>query len=223
MGREWAVFLEPRIWFFLAGGLLVTLKVAAAAGLVSLAVGTFLAIARISRVRLIHILAALYIDVVRGIPVFLIIIFTFFGLGRLKIELTVAWSVIVALTIYESALMAEIVRAGILAVPRGEIDAGRALGLNQVQLFRYIVFPQAIRTMIPALAGQYIMLIKGTSIGAVIGLDEVLRRAIVLYNSFQNPLQSLFVAACIYFLLLFALSKLSQRLELSDRTAAADL
>jgi putative glutamine transport system permease protein len=147
--------------------------------------------------------------------------FTFFGLGRLRIETTVAWSVTIALTIYATALIAEIVRAGILAVPRGQVEAARGLGLGQVDTFRHIVFPQAFRMMIPALAGQYIMLVKSSAIGAVIGLDEVLRRSIILYNGYQNPMQALFVAACIYFLLLYSLSKLSRRLELPDRAMSA--
>jgi len=220
VGREWTVFLELQTWIFLGGGLLVTLRIAAAAVALSLVTGTLMALARLSGLPLIRRPAALYIDVVRGIPVFLIIIFTFFGLGRLRIQTSVAWSVTIALTIYATALIAEIVRAGILAVPRGQVDAARGLGLSHVQTSRYVVFPQAFRMMIPALAGQYIMLIKSTAIGAVIGLDEVLRRAVILYNGYQNPLQSLLAAAGIYFVLLLTLSTLSRRLELPDRAVS---
>jgi His/Glu/Gln/Arg/opine family amino acid ABC transporter permease subunit len=221
VGREWAVFFELQTWIFLGGGLLVTLQVAATAVLLSLVTGTAMALGRLSKIPPIHYPAAAYIDVIRGIPIFLIIIFTFFGLGRLRIEATVAWSVTIALTIYATALIAEIVRAGIQAVPRGQVEAARGLGLSQVQTFRHIIFPQAFRMMVPALAGQYIMLIKSTAIGAVIGLDEVLRRSIILYNGYQNPMQSLFVAACIYFALLYTLSVLSRRLELPDRAISA--
>jgi His/Glu/Gln/Arg/opine family amino acid ABC transporter permease subunit len=225
LSREWAVFLQPQTWIFLGGGVLVMLQVAATAVFLSLFTGTLMALARLSKLPFVHYPAALYIEVVRGIPVFLTIIFTFFGIGRLKIETSVAWSVTIALTIYATALIAEIVRAGILAVPHGQLEASRALGLNSFQTFRYVVFPQAFRMMIPALAGQYIILIKSSSIGAVIGLDEVLRRAIILMNGYQNPLQSLFVAACIYFVLLYTLSRLSRRLELPDRalTSAAEI
>src|SRR5207245_10662928 len=102
----------------------------------------------------------------------------------------------------------------ILAVPRGQVEAARGLGLTQVQTLRHVVFPQGFRMMIPALAGQYIMLIKSTAIGAVIGLDEVLRRAIILYNCYQNPLQSLFVSASIAFLPLYTLLSLTAMLHL---------
>jgi putative glutamine transport system permease protein len=220
VGREWTVFLEPQTWVFLGGGVAVMLQVSAAAVLLSMATGTLLALARLSRLPWIHYPAAVYIDVIRGIPIFLTIIFTFFGLGRLKIEVSVAWTVTIALWIYATALIAEIVRAGILAVPRGQVEAARGLGLNQLQTFRYVILPQAIRMMVPALAGQYIMLIKSSAIGAVIGLDEVLRRSVILYNGYQNPLQSLFVAACIYFALLYSLSQLSRKLELPDRAVS---
>lgn len=220
MSREWAVFLEPQTWIFLGGGVLVTLQVAAVTIVISLVTGTLLALARVSSLPALRLPSSAYIDIIRGIPVFLIIIFTFFGLGRAGIIVSVAWSVTVALTIYATAQIAEIVRAGIQAVPRGQVDAARALGLNRVQTFRYVVYPQAFRMMVPALAGQYIILTKSTAIGAVIGLDETLRRAVILYNGYQNPLQSLFVAGCIYFVLLFSLSRLSRKLEPRQRTTS---
>jgi aspartate/glutamate/glutamine transport system permease protein len=220
VSREWAVFLEPQTWIFLAGGVLVTLQVAAVTIVISLITGTLLALARVSSVRALRLPSSTYIDVIRGIPVFLIIIFTFFGLGRAGIVVSVAWSVTVALTIYATAQIAEIVRGGIQAVPRGQLDAARALGFNGVQTFRYVVYPQAFRMMVPALAGQYIILTKSTAIGAVIGLDETLRRAVILYNGYQNPLQSLFVAGCIYFVLLFSLSRLSRKLEARQSTTS---
>jgi aspartate/glutamate/glutamine transport system permease protein len=213
VSREWAVFLEPQTWLFLAGGVLVTLQVAAVTVVISLVTGTLLALARVSRFAALRAPAGAYIDIIRGIPVFLVIIFTFFGLGRAGIIVSVAWSVTIALIIYATAQIAEIVRGGIQAVPRGQLEAARALGLNAVQTFRYVIYPQAFRMMVPALAGQYIILTKSTAIGAVIGLDETLRRAVILYNGYQNPLQSLFVAGCIYFVLLFSLSRLSRRLE----------
>jgi His/Glu/Gln/Arg/opine family amino acid ABC transporter permease subunit len=214
VGREWTVFLEPQTWIFLGGGVLVTLQVAAVTILISLGSGTLMALGRISGFAPLRYATGLYIDVIRGIPVFLIIIFTFFGLGRAGIVVTVAWSVTIALTIYATAQIAEIVRAGIAALPRGQVEAARALGLGPVHTFLDVVLPQAFRMMVPALAGQYIMLTKSTAIGAVIGLDETLRRAVILYNGYQNPLQSLFVAACIYFVLLYSLSCFSRRLEL---------
>jgi putative glutamine transport system permease protein len=223
MTREWSVFLEPQTWLWLGGGLLVTLRVAALVIVVSLATGTVMALARMSSLRALRWAAATYIDTIRAIPVFLIIIFVFFGLPKAGIEVSTATSVTAALTIYATALIAEIVRAGIAAVDKGQIEAARSLGLSGVHTFFYVVFPQAMRMMIPPLVGQYIILIKHTSIGGVVGLDELLRRTVILYTGFQNPTQSLIVVAVIYFMLLFGLSMLSRRLELKDPRITAEM
>ena len=221
VSREWQVFLKLQTWIWLGGGLLVTLKIAAIVVGISLITGTIMALGRLSKFRTVHYTTAFYIDTIRSVPVFLIIMYTFFGLPRVGLKVSVAWSVTIALTIYATALIAEIVRAGLLAVPRGQLDAARSLGLTRWQAFLYIVAPQAFRMMVPPLVGQYIILIKSTSIGAVVGLDELLRRGIILYNGFQNPMQVLFVVACFYFGLLYPLTVLSRRLELRDATVAA--
>ena len=221
VSREWQVFLKLQTWIWLGGGLLVTLKIAAIVVGISLITGTIMALGRLSKFRTVHYTTAFYIDTIRSVPVFLIIMYTFFGLPRVGLKVSVAWSVTIALTIYATALIAEIVRAGLLAVPRGQLDAARSLGLTRWQAFLYIVAPQAFRMMVPPLVGQYIILIKSTSIGAVVGLDELLRRGIILYNGFQNPMQVLFVVACFYFGLLYPLTVLSRRLELRDATVGA--
>ena len=221
MSREWSVFLEVQTWIWLGGGLLVTLEIAAVVVVLSLITGTLLALMRLSRFRLLRWAAATYVDVMRATPVFLVIVFAFFGLPGLGIEVPTGVSVGIALTIYATALIAEIVRAGILAVPVGQVEAARSLGLGRIKTFIYVVLPQATRMMVPPLVGQYIILIKHTSIGGVVGLDELFRRAIILYNGYQNPAQSLLVVAIIYFSFLYPLSMLSRRLELKDPRAAA--
>ena len=220
MAREWVIFLNPHTWIWLGGGLLVTLRISALVVAISLVTGTLFALARLSRWSLLRYPAATYIDAVRSTPVFLTIMFTFFGLPRIGITVAVGWSVMTALTIYATALIAEIVRAGILAVPRGHVEAARSLGLSGVQTFTSIILPQAMRIMVPPLVGQYIVLIKSTSIGAIIGLDDLLRRAVILYNGYQNPFQCLIVVACIYFAFLYPLSMVSRRLELREGRAA---
>ena len=221
MSPEWSVFLQGQTWIWLGGGLLVTVRIAAVVVAISLVTGTLLALMRLSRFLPLRWLAATYVDVMRATPIFLIIVFTYFGLPGIGIEVSTAVSVGLALTIYATALIAEIVRAGILAVPVGQVEAARSLGLGRLKTFIYVVFPQAMRMMVPPLVGQYIILIKHTSIGGVVGLDELLRRTVILYNGFQNPAQALVVVAVIYFALLYPLSMLSRRLELKDPRAAA--
>jgi His/Glu/Gln/Arg/opine family amino acid ABC transporter permease subunit len=217
MSRNWAVFLDPQVWVWLGGGLLVTLRVAALVIVLSLVTGTLFALARLSPVVALRWIASSYIETIRALPVFLIILVTYFGFPSVAFEVSPAVAVTVALTIYATALIAEIVRAGILAVSKGQIEAARSLGLGPVATFQYIVFPQAMRTMVPPLVGQYIILIKHTSIGSIVGLDELLRRGVILYNGFHNPAQTLFIVAVIYFVLLYPLSMISRTLELRDR------
>jgi len=219
MPREWEVFTHVQTWAWLGGGLLVTLRVAALVVAISLITGTFLALARLSRHGALRWAARAYINIIRGIPVFLIIVFTYFALPKLKVNVSAATSVTLALTIYATALIAEIVRAGILAVPPGQMEAARSLGLDARTTFAHVVLPQAFRTMVPPLVGQYIILIKNTSIGSIVGLDELLRRTVIIYNTYQNPAQSLLVVAVLYFAFLFPLSTLSRKLELKDRRA----
>lgn len=214
MSREWAVFGQDQTWVWLAGGLLVTIRIAAVVVAISLITGTLFALMRLSRFAVLRWGATTYIDTMRATPVFLIIVFTFFGLPGLGIDVSTAVSVTTALTFYATALIAEIVRAGILAVPVGQIEAARSLGLGRLHTLFHIVLPQALRMMVPPLVGQYIILIKHTSIGGVVGLDELLRRAVILYNGYQNPTQALVVVAVIYFAFLFPLSILSRKLEL---------
>lgn len=222
MSRNWAVFLDPQSWIWLGGGLLVTLRVAAVVIALSLVTGTLFALARLSPFKPLRWFAATYIETIRALPVFLIILATYFSLPALAFEASPQFAVTLALTIYATALIAEIVKAGILAVTKGQVEAARSVGLGHVATFRYVVFPQAMRTMVPPLVGQYIILIKHTSIGGIVGLDELLRRGVILYNGFYNPAQTLFVISLLYFILLYPLSMLSRTLEMRDRGVQKD-
>jgi His/Glu/Gln/Arg/opine family amino acid ABC transporter permease subunit len=206
----WAVFADPAIWLFLLGGLWVTLQISAVVIVVSFCCGTLLALACIAPWRLPRRAALTYVHVVRGIPVYLFMLVVYFGGSRLGLKGDVSVSVAVALTVYTTAYISEIVRGGVLSVAAGQLDAARSLGA-----FRYVVFPQALRAVVPPLILQYIVAINGTSIGAVIGLDELLHRSVILYNGHQNPIETLLVAGSMYFVVLFTLSRLARRFELS--------
>jgi putative glutamine transport system permease protein len=220
--RYWKAFTELEIWLFLLDGLRVTVTIAAAAILLSLVFGTLLAIARINRFPLIRYPAALYIEIVRALPVLFLIFFTYFGGARgiTILGLKLSWedpvaAAIIALTAYTSAVNAEIIRAGILSIERGQLEAARALGLSYVQMMRLVVLPQALRRMVPPQISQFITLIKDTSLVYVIGAHELLNKAKILYSGFETgPIQALLVAGSIYLLINYALSRLSRRLEI---------
>lgn len=212
--RFWSPFLDPGIWRFLWAGLTVTLQMAVVAILGSLALGLVLAVLRLSRLPLVAPVAALVIEVVRALPVLFFIFFVFFAAARARLPLSPLGAGTLALTIYTAAVNAEIFRAGIASIERGQVEAARSLGLTYLQAMRFIVLPQALRRMVPPQVGQIITLIKDTSLAAVIGVGDLTRRAQIVYQSERNPLQSLLVAAFIYFVINYSLSLLSRRWEL---------
>src|SRR5262245_26477550 len=213
---NWAPFTDPAILGFLAAGLGLTLEIALVAGALSLVGGVLLALARLSPRRALALPAGVYVETMRALPLFLIMLYTFLAGPRLGLSLEPLPAAVVALTLYTSAVMAEIVRAGVRSLPRGQSDAARALGLSYPQTLRFVVLPQALRRMTPALVSQLITLTKDTSLASLIGVSELARRAGILYNTYFNPVETLLVVAGIYFAVCSSLSALSRRLEPRD-------
>jgi His/Glu/Gln/Arg/opine family amino acid ABC transporter permease subunit len=214
--QPWRPYGDIRTWIFLANGLLVTLQVSAIAIAASLVIGTLLALGRLSRLPIVRWPAIGYIEIVRALPVFLMIIFVHLQFNRIaagiKLSLDESWAVVLALTIYTVAVNAEIVRAGITSIDRGQLEAARSLGMTSGQMMAFVVLPQALQRMIPPLVSQFITLLKDTSLGAVIGLLELLRRGEILYRGTydnrinNNPIETLFIIAVIYFVICYVLS-----------------
>ncbi len=211
--EKWRPILLTTSWSFLWRGLVLTLQVTAVSAVLSLVIGTLLALLRLARGGAARYPATLFIEVVRALPVLFIIFFTYFTFLHFKVELPLWVAASAGLTIYTSAIVAEIVRAGITSIDRGQVEAARALGLSYASTMRFVVLPQAMRRMVPPLVGQLITLLKDTSLASVIGLTELLTQGQNLYRFYGNPLQMLVSVAVVYFVLNFTLSRLSRRLE----------
>jgi aspartate/glutamate/glutamine transport system permease protein len=200
---------------FLAGGLGVTLELAALAIAVSFVAGIVLAFGRLSRIRPLSIAATVYIEGMRALPVLLVIFFSYFALPRIiGVKLDPFAAGAIAMSAFTAALVAEIVRAGILAVPRGLIEAAQAQGLSNAQILRIVTLPIAVRQMMPALVAQFVTLLKDTSLTAVIGILELTRRGQIVFA--QPPFQPIPVFALIalvYFTANFGLAQIGRRLE----------
>jgi His/Glu/Gln/Arg/opine family amino acid ABC transporter permease subunit len=218
---NWAPFADTAIWSFIVAGLGLTVQIALAAGLLSLVGGVLLALARLSPRRVFALPAGVYVETMRSLPLFLIILYTFLAGPRLGVSLEPVPAAILALTLYTSAVMAEIVRAGISSLPRGQTDAALALGLSYPQALRFVILPQALRRMTPALVSQLITLTKDTSLASLIGVNELARRAGILYNTYFNPVETLLLVAGLYFAVCSSLSALSRRLEPRDAATLA--
>jgi len=202
--------------FFLEG-LRTTVEVALVSMAGAMAIGTLVALARLSRTGLVRWITTLFVEFFRGLPLVLLIFFCALGLPVYGVQLSVFWYVAIGLIIYNGAVLGEIFRAGILSLDRGQTEAAYSLGMGYWQAMLLVVIPQAARRMIPAIVSQLVTLLKDSSLGAAVAFEELLRRGRINGEFFQNPLQSLVVVATLYIIVNFALSRLAGRLEVRQR------
>jgi glutamate transport system permease protein len=163
------------VWRLIGRGLLATLRAAVLAMVLSLPLGALLAIGRLSPRAWLSRPVGAWVQLFRGLPLLLLILFVFLGLPQLGVQVSSLWALVIALTLYNSAVIGEIFRAGILSLPRGQTEAAYAIGLRRGQTLRIVLIPQAVRRMLPALVSQLVTLLKDTSLGFVIGYAELLR------------------------------------------------
>jgi glutamate transport system permease protein len=230
---RWAPLLDPRdaqfgvLWRFLLGGLKNTLIAAAAAIAVSLLLGTALGMLRVVSAPWYRWAVVGAIELLRGVPVVIAIFFAARVLPEISpgLDLPLLWYVVIGLVVYNSVVIAEIVRAGLAAVPRGQAEAALAVGLTRGQTLRIVLLPQAFRIMLPALISQLVVALKDTSLGFIIGFQELLRRANISIQTTGSPIQTLLVIALVYVVINYSLGRLAQyvhdRTLRSGRTTAA--
>ncbi|MCP4383043.1 MAG: amino acid ABC transporter permease [Hyphomicrobiales bacterium] len=196
---------------FLLYGVLTTIGLTVAALVGGLILGVVLAMTRMSPIKPLSWLAQGYIWLFRGTPLLVQLLIIYTGLPlAIGVRFSVLEAALIGLILNEAAYLAEIIRSGILAVPTGQSNAGRALGLNPAQVMRYIVMPQAARIIIPPLGNSVNGLLKTTSITSVISMEELLRRTQMLFQEKFLVLELLTVAA-IYYLILTTLWDVVQR------------
>lgn len=200
---------------FLLEGFAVTLKVAFLSIILSFLIGGAIGILRYANIRFLSGLLAAIVEITRNLPLLLIIFFTYFALPEVGLKLSITASAVTALTVFESAMLSEIIRSGLNSIPRGQIEAGRSSGLTYVQTLAYIVLPQALRRMVPPIVSQFIALLKDTSLCVVIALPELMHHAQVINAQSQRYIIPIFImVALMYFIVNFVLSKLAKRIEL---------
>ena len=210
--RFWKFFAFPTTWAFLATGLLGTLKSAAMAAVIALSLGLVLMMGRLSRLRLVRWPSVAVIEFLRGTPTLLLIYVCFLVLPQAGIKLSTYWMLTLPIGLSTAAVVAEVYRAGVLAVPRGQTDAARSLGLTEIQVFFYIVFPQALRYIVPALVAQLVIVVKDTTFGYVVTYGELMQNAKVLIANYHSLVPVYLVVAALYCLVNYAISRASQRL-----------
>ena len=212
-GAKWKPFTETGIPKFLLIGLLNTLKVTAVAAVVSFPLGALFALIRLARNRIARWLATLYIEVFRSTPLLLLIYMFVGALPALGLNLALFWKLTIPIVLVNTALLAEVFRAGVRALPRGQGEAASAIGLTYWQSMRLVILPQAIRIIVPALVTQLVSLLKDSTLGYAASYAELLNTAKLLTSFYSNFIQSYLVVAVIFVLINLGLSWVARQLD----------
>lgn len=206
--------LSPANLQFLMLGFLLTIEAALLSIAISFVISVVVGTVRYAKVPVLGKLFAILVETVRNLPLLLIIFFTFFALPQIGIKLDKFTAAVVALVVFESAMISEIVRGGLNSVEKGLLEAGRSSGLTKIQTLWHIVLPIALRRMVPPMVSQFISLLKDTSLAVVIALPELMNHVQIINGHNVNYVIPTFLfAALLYFTVNYLLSLASRRLE----------
>jgi glutamate transport system permease protein len=215
--ERWEPLTRWSVIRFLLGGLSNTVRAAAAAMALALPLGAVLALLRLSRTAPLRWASAGFVEFFRGVPLILLIFFTYSGLRRYGIDMTPFRALVLALAIYNGAVLGEVFRAGIRSLDRGQTEAAYAIGLGYWQATLLVIIPQAVRRMAPAIVSQLVTLLKDSSLGFVISFEELLRRGRETGEFFHNLLQTTLVIALLYIAVNLVLGRFARWLEVRQR------
>lgn len=190
-----------------------TLKMTLFAFAVAFAVGLLLALAKLSPIAPLRVAAATYVEVMRGVPALAILFMIYFGLADFGILFDSFQAAVIGLGLNGAAYLAEVFRAGILAIHRGQMEAALTVGLTPLQAMRFVVLPQALRIVLPPVTNYAIALLKDTSVASIISAPELMLRARDLASSSFQPMEVFLLAAAIYLVMSLPISFVARRLE----------
>lgn len=195
----------------------VSLQIAALGSLIGIIQGTALAILQTSTIRFFNILVMIFVTIIRGTPMLIQILCAFYLLPQLGINIDAFWMAIIAIGCNSSAYISQIIRSGIQAVNKGQIEAAHVLGLTKIQTMRYIILPQAIAVVIPALGNEFVTLIKDSSLASIIGVSELTKEGRLIISRTYDAI-SIFTAIALLYLIItsavsFFIYKLEQRMH----------
>lgn len=201
---------------FLLQGLWITLTVAVVAMALALVLGPLGTFGRLSTNRAVRVVAVLLVELLRATPLVLLIYFAGIFIPRYVVDVSPYWCLVAGLALYNGSVLAEVFRAGVNALGRGQREAGLSVGFTEFQVQRRILFPQAARNMLPAMVNQLVTLLKDTSLGAVVlfpPIDDLLNRGEEIGSFYRSPLQALILVAAMYIVVNYSLSRLARLLQ----------
>ena len=222
----WGPWLDPSyeefplVWELVRKGAVATLTAAVLAIGCSLVVGVLLGTARMMLGPIARIPIVGFIELFRGLPVIITIVFVWRAFKELDVDVSALpgvdglWYLVIGLTLYNSVIIAEILRAGVASLPAGQGEAARAIGMSETQVMRTVLLPQAFRIMLPALISQLVVILKDTSLAAIVGLYlELLDRGNQVALVLDNPIQTYFMIGSMFIIINYSLSKLAVWVE----------
>ena len=205
LDQYWYVFLE---------GLGGTLSLAAITVFFGMIFGAVLAIIKLSKSKIVQFISTAYIEIIRGTPLLLQLYFFWLFLPKyLPFEISDWTCIVIALVINSSSYVAEIIRAGIQAVDKGQMEAAKSLGMSDVHMMTRIIFPQAVKNILPALGNEFIMMVKETSLASVFFINDLMTSYQMIKSATFKPIAPLMITAVIYFIVTFSLSKVVKAME----------
>ena len=205
--RYWAFFLQPTTWAFLGTGFLGTLWASLAAGALALMLGLVLMLGRINGPMVVRGVCRVVTDFFRGVPSLLLIYFFFLVLPQYGISMQPFWMIVLPAGLAASGVLAEVFRAGVNAVPTGQVEPALSLGMSQRAITFKIVLPQAVRFVIPTLISQLVVVVKDTTLAYVVSYPDMMQNARVLVNNYNALVSTYLVVAVIYILLNYLINK----------------
>ena len=182
-------------------GALVSIEIAALGALIGILFGTLLGLAQTSKSKILRWLSSIYVIIVRGIPMLILIMAAYYVLPQFGSMLPAFWVAVVAIGLNSAAYVSQIIKAGIRSISRGQIEAGRVLGLSNMQITRYVILPQAFRVVIPALGNEFITLIKDSALASTIGVVELTKEGNFIRAKTFDSITVFFAVACIYLII----------------------
>lgn len=219
---KWSPFLTSSIWVdYLLPGLRSTLLAAVIAMVTSNIFGLVFGIGRLASNRWIRLVSGVIVEFFRAVPVLVMMIFFWFFFaksGVIDASAAPFWAVICGLTLYNGSVMAELIRSGVLSLPRGQSEAGLSVGLTQGQTLTSILLPQALTAMMPSMVSQLVVILKDTALGQIITYSELLRASELVGTAFRTQIPALMVVALIFIIINFLLSRFADWLSLRLRS-----
>ena len=207
--RYWSFLLEWPTWRFLLQGFVGTVEVALTAGVIALVLGLLLMLGRVSGIAPLSAACRVVTDFFRGVPSLLLIYFFFLVVPQYSVQMPSFWMLTLPVALAASGVLAEVFRAGVNAVPRGQVEAALSIGLSPAKTMRRIVLPQAVRYVIPSLIAQLVVVVKDTTVAYVVSYPDLMQNARVLITNYDALLSMYLVVAVIYVLINFAINKAS--------------